>query len=54
MFRLACGFLGGHEVRTVVEMSWPPQLENGDLLNAAEMAAFDVMVTADRGLQQRE
>ena len=48
------GFLAGHEVRTVVEMSWPPQLENGDLLNAAEMAAFDVMVTADRGLQQRE
>ena len=50
MFPLACGFLGGHEVRTVVEMSWPPQLENGDLLNAAEMAAFDVMGTADQNI----
>ena len=42
------GFLAGHEVRTVVEMNWPPQLENGDLLNAAEMAAFDVMVPRTR------
>jgi hypothetical protein len=26
---------GGHEVRTFVEMRWPPQLENGGLLDAA-------------------
>jgi hypothetical protein len=36
-----------HEVRTVVEMNWPAQLENGDLLEAAE-AAFDVMVPSDQ------
>ena len=38
------GFLAGHEVRTVVEMGWPQQLENGELLNTAEMATFDVML----------
>jgi hypothetical protein len=47
------GFLGGHEVRTVVEMSWPPQLENGELLSAAEVAAFEVMVTADQNIRHR-
>ena len=48
------GFLGVHEVHTVVEMSWPPQLENGDLLNAAEVAAFDVMVTADQNIRYQQ
>jgi predicted nuclease of predicted toxin-antitoxin system len=43
-------FLVKHEVRTVVEMNWPAQLENGDLLEAAE-AAFDVMVTSDQNLR---
>lgn len=47
-------FLAAHEVRTVVEMNWPQQLENGDLLNAAEMAAFDVMVTADQNIRYRQ
>jgi hypothetical protein len=48
------GFLAGCEVRTVVEMGWPLQLENGELLNAAEMAAFDVMVTADQNIRYRQ
>ena len=48
------GFLAGHEVRTVVEMRWPPQLENGELLDAAEMAAFDVMVTADQNIRYQQ
>jgi hypothetical protein len=43
-------FLVGHEVRTVVEMNWPPQLENGDLLKAAEVEDFDVMVTSDQNI----
>ena len=30
-------FLSGHEVRTFVEMLWYPQLENGELLDAAEV-----------------
>ena len=33
-------FLAEHEVRTIVEMKWRPQLENGELLNAAEAAGF--------------
>ena len=44
-------FLTGHEVRTVVEMGWPAQLENGDLLKAAEAAAFDVLVTSDQNIR---
>ena len=43
-------FLSGHEVRTVVEMQWHPQLENGELLKAAEAAGFDVMVTSDQNM----
>jgi len=47
-------FLSGHEVRTFVEMGLHPQLENGELLNAAEAAGFDMMVTSDQsiGFQQ--
>ena len=41
-------FVAGHEVRTVVEMGWPDQLENGELLEMAERAGFDVMVTSDQ------
>jgi hypothetical protein len=31
-------FLLKHEVRTVVEMQWPEQLGNGELLNVAEQS----------------
>jgi hypothetical protein len=31
-------------------MNWPPQLENGELLKAAEETAFDVMVTSDQNI----
>ena len=43
-------FLTKHEVRTFVEMQWHPQLENGELLNAAEASGFDVMVTSDQNI----
>jgi hypothetical protein len=43
-------FLSKHEVRTFVEMPWHPQLENGELLEAAEAAGFDVMVTPDQNI----
>jgi hypothetical protein len=43
-------FLVAHEVWTVVELNWPPQLENGDLLKAAETKAFDVLVTSDQNI----
>ena len=42
------GFLPNHEVRTFVEMHWPDQLENGELLTMAERAGFDVMVDSNR------
>jgi hypothetical protein len=47
-------FLAGHEVRTVVEMQWPPQLENGELLNAAETAGFDVLVTSHQNIRYQQ
>jgi hypothetical protein len=44
-------FLPSHEVKTVVEMNWPPQLENGELLRAAEDEGFDVLVTSDQSIR---
>jgi hypothetical protein len=43
-------FLIGHEVRTVQQQSWAG-LRNGALLDAAEGAAFSVLVTGDQSLQ---
>ena len=37
-------FLSRHEVSTFAGTQWPPQLGNGELLNAAETAGFDVMI----------
>ena len=47
-------FLPGHDVSTFIEMPWHPQLENGELLKAAESAGFDVMVTADQNIQYQQ
>jgi hypothetical protein len=47
-------FLTKHEVRTFVEMNWSPQLENGELLKAAEAAAFDLLVTSDQNIQYQQ
>lgn len=47
-------FLLQHEVRTGAEMGWPDQLENGALLNAAEAAGCDVMVTADQNIRYQQ
>jgi hypothetical protein len=43
-----------HEVRTVVELKWPPKLENGELLRAAEAEAFDVLVTCDQNIAYQQ
>lgn len=50
----ARAFLVGHEVRTVVEMDWPEQLENGKLLDAAEDAAFDLLITSDQNIRYQQ
>jgi predicted nuclease of predicted toxin-antitoxin system len=47
------GILAGHEVTTAYRKSWDT-LENGDLLAAAEAAAFDVIVTPDQNLQYQQ
>jgi hypothetical protein len=47
-------FLSKHEVRTFVEMQWHPQLENGELLLAAEASGFDVMVTSDQNIVHQQ
>jgi hypothetical protein len=47
-------FLFKHEVRTFVEMRWHPQLENGELLDAAEASGFDVMVTSDQNIRHQQ
>ncbi len=47
-------FLVGHEVFTVFELKWPPQLENGELLRAAEAAAFDVIITSDQNIRYQQ
>ena len=47
-------FLAPHEVRTVAELNWPPQLENGELLKAAEDAAYDVFITSDQNIRYQQ
>jgi predicted nuclease of predicted toxin-antitoxin system len=47
-------FLLKHEVRTIVEMQWPDQLENGELLKMAEQAGFDVLVTSDQNIRYQQ
>ena len=47
-------FLPRHEVRTILEMNWSPRIKNGELLTAAEAAAFDVLVTSDQNIPQQQ
>ena len=47
-------FLPEHQVRTFVEMQWHPQMENGELLKAAEASGFDVMVTSDQNIRYQQ
>jgi len=45
--------LPGHQVRTARSMRWH-ELENGDLLRAAELDGFEIMVTADKNLSYQQ
>ena len=45
--------LPGHEVITAQAMGWG-ELENGDLIDAAEKAGFAALVTADRNLRYQQ
>ena len=45
--------LGGHTVKTAREQGWST-LSNGDLLRAAEEAAFDILLTTDTSLPHQQ
>ena len=46
-------YLEAHEVRTVAEQGWST-LKNGELLAAAEAAAFDVLLTTDKNIRYQQ
>ena len=45
--------LPGHEVKHATQLGWDG-VENGELIAAAELAGFDVMVTADKSLRYQQ
>jgi hypothetical protein len=45
--------LPGHIVSTAKEMGWE-QLSNGDLLQAAEEAAFNLLLTTDQNIRYQQ
>ena len=45
--------LGHHRVTTVFEIGWST-LENGDLIDAAEQAGYEVLVTTDQNLKYQQ
>lgn len=46
-------FLEGHTVRTAAQQKWD-RLRNGELLDAAEAAGFDVLVTTDKNMRYQQ
>ena len=45
--------LPGHEVHTAAYRGWS-ELENGELLRAAAAAGYDLIITCDQGIRQRD
>src|ERR1022692_4703039 len=46
-------YLEGHTVRTAAQQGWD-KLRNGDLLNAAEDAGFDILLTTDKNMRYQQ
>src|SRR5271168_485190 len=46
-------FLAGHTVETAVQRGWD-HLRNGELLEAAEEAGFEVLVTPDKNIRYQQ
>ncbi len=44
------GYLAGHDVDTANERGWA-ELSNGELLDIAEEAGYDVLITADQSIR---
>lgn len=47
------GWLGEHTVKTALEQGWDT-FTNGELLRAAEEAAFDLLLTTDNNLSYQQ
>ena len=45
--------LTGHDVKTALQMGWDA-IANGELIDAAEKAGFDVFITADQNLRYQQ
>ena len=45
--------MAGHEVRLASEQGWD-RLQNGDLLHAAEVAGFDLLLTTDKNMPYQQ
>jgi len=43
----------GHQIKHARELGWA-ELENGELIDAAEAAGFDAMITADKQMQYQQ
>ena len=48
-----CRFLRGHEVVRADELDWQG-MENGDLLDAAEQAGFDLLLACDQNIRHQQ
>ena len=48
-----CQALPGHDVQTAARMGWS-ELENGDLLRAAESAGFELLIICDKNLRHQQ
>jgi predicted nuclease of predicted toxin-antitoxin system len=46
-------FLKGHTVRTAAQQGWD-RLRNGDPLNAAEAAGFQMLLTTDKNMRYQQ
>ena len=46
-------FLKGHTVRTAAQEGWD-RLSNGELLNVAAAAGFDVLLTTDKNMRYQQ
>ncbi len=46
-------YLIGHEVTEAFERGWE-RLKNGDLLTAAEIAGFEILVTSDKNIRYQQ
>jgi hypothetical protein len=47
------GALSGHDVTEAIERGWD-RISNGELLNVAEAAGFDVLLTTDKQIRYQQ